>query len=617
MHAGSVSRFKHNLRRSHDLNARKLRSRSERFGACDDNSKLEDLPSSLATFCLGHRVKRRERPRATAFIPKDFLTYLSCFSWSKFLNLAPLAPLRAIGLSESYLASVPTSVKIYLSWGNKFIAPKPSKSIKTDLIAQASEVCRKVSLRYAMRNCDVEPRVFPIPVVRCKSSYRPNVPVSLSRVCDKFMSKICSTVEPLKCYTQKCPIASAACEWMSKEYRAGRLLRLTGDKGYGPAIACPSVVSSQYAKLKASGSFVRVSREFFVEHMHFLNWKVRKLVDCARLQSVISDSTATFILSKFDVANFNYVSIDQLDEFVLSYVARLRFLVKFHKSPVSYRQVENDSRSMLTPLATVVGKFLNSIQTKIVTCAKDSRAVICKYMELTENFVHHKPVSRTLLWSADIVDFFNKIDLPTLMEAINFAISLYVQNVMVAKFISSTVEVLLHSKFVILDGEVWHKKQSLSIGEHIATAAASIFRWYVLDRPVLEWFSQQNIVSHFYTGYVDDLHGLIELPESQFVNVMDFMNRLHPSIALEGGASHTSVDFLDLTVYTECGEVFQTKLYKKPSFCPQYVPSWSFHRPVCVHGVFKGEANRYLMCCSESSVFDKELSTLIVNLKKR
>ena len=106
---------------------------------------------------------------------------------------------------------------------------------------------------------------------------------------------------------------------------------------------------------------------------------------------VLSDSTAVFILSKFNSVSFNYTTDDHLKEFVLAHAAKIRFLVKFHKTPIGYRQVENDSRSLLTPMAIVVGKFLNKIQAKIETCARDSRSVICKYIELNSFFRESRP----------------------------------------------------------------------------------------------------------------------------------------------------------------------------------------------------------------------------------
>ena len=69
--------------------------------------------------------------------------------------------------------------------------------------------------------------------------------------------------------------------------------------------------------------------------------------------------------------------------------------------------------------------------------------------------------------------------------------------------------------------------------------------------PLLAWFQENSIKSHYYVGYVDDLHGLIELPETRFCAVMNFMSNLHASICLEGVASHHSVDFPDLTIFKD------------------------------------------------------------------
>ena len=87
---------------------------------------------------------------------------------------------------------------------------------------------------------------------------------------------------------------------------------------------------------------------------------------------------------------------------------------------------------------------------------------------------------------------------------------------------------------------------------------------------------------------------------------------------LEGGCSHSTVNFLDINVFiNDDGKSFYTSLYKKPSFCPQYVPSWSFNRPSTLKGVFTGEARRMLLCSARAQDYMHELAILIKNLNRR
>ena len=241
------------------------------------------------------------------------------------------------------------------------------------------------------------------------------------------------------------------------------------------------------------GSLERVSYHRLVEHIDFLVHRVRRILDLALLCRVLSRNTAIFIYNDFEGICLNYRNDDELYELVLKYAARLRFLVKFHKQPVAYRQIENDSRSVVTGLAKVCGRFLNTVQIKIKTCIRDSRAVLCAYDKTNIQIPSFKFRYKPLLFSADVRDFFNQIDLVDLIVALDAAIDAFVDSINVAKFIRDSVAILLKSKFIMIKKQLFRKRRSLSIGEYIATACASICTWHWFDKPLLKFLENREI----------------------------------------------------------------------------------------------------------------------------
>ena len=61
-----------------------------------------------------------------------------------------------------------------------------------------------------------------------------------------------------------------------------------------------------------------------------------RLVDRGRFMSIISDSTAKFIMDMFERTSLNYRTETELNNFVFDHAARIRWLVKFHKYKPSF-----------------------------------------------------------------------------------------------------------------------------------------------------------------------------------------------------------------------------------------------------------------------------------------
>ena len=55
----------------------------------------------------------------------------------------------------------------------------------------------------------------------------------------------------------------------------------------------------------------------------------------------------------------------------------------------------------------------------------------------------------------------------------------------------------------------------------------------------------------------------------------------------------------------------QTRTYRKPTFVPQYIPSWSFHRDCQFTGIYKTEAVRYLVNTNVESDFNRNITQLL------
>ena len=82
-----------------------------------------------------------------------------------------------------------------------------------------------------------------------------------------------------------------------------------------------------------------------------------------------------------------------------------------------------------------------------------------------------------------------------------------------------------------------------------------------------------------------------------------------------------SVAYLDLQIVIERDASghsrILTDLYRKPTFAPQYLVPWSYHKPCQVRGTLITEALRYLAVCDDVKNFDMHITELLRYMSMR
>ena len=142
------------------------------------------------------------------------------------------------------------------------------------------------------------------------------------------------------------------------------------------------------------------------------------------------------------------------------------------------------------------------------------------------------------------------------------------------------------------------KRNSLSIGEFIATSAVSIYRQHFLDLAITNWFPASSFMSSssslstpplwtllYYRGYIDDILGMCFASSEVFSEFVGFCKSRHPTITLKLIDSNNLCDYLDLRI-TRNGKKLETQTYREPTFSPLYIPRWSYL--TCSDLIFSG-----------------------------
>ena len=142
------------------------------------------------------------------------------------------------------------------------------------------------------------------------------------------------------------------------------------------------------------------------------------------------------------------------------------------------------------------------------------------------------------------------------------------------------------------------------MGTKMAPAYANLFM-AELEEKLLDYHTKPII----WKRYIDDVFCVWPGTPEDLKSFIDYLNRAHESIKFTYECSHTSIDFLDLTIFK--GERYQTSqiLDIKPFFKKtnkfQYLEYSSAHPKKTFSSLIKGELTRLLRACSSKMEYSK------------
>ena len=223
--------------------------------------------------------------------------------------------------------------------------------------------------------------------------------------------------------------------------------------------------------------------------------------------------------------------------------------------------------------------------------------------------------SGSILVSADIIDFYEKINLNSLIDIVGQYISKHYTS-SAASFIKVLFSLVARAKFFEVDKVTYMKTQSLSVGEHVATAAANVFRAHHMMKLRDDELLRGQLT--YCSGYVDDCF-LIWGPGPLPVQVLyDRMKALQPDQIDWTFTAGDSVAFLDLVITMDhINERVYFKPFRKPQFRAQYLPAFSYHPASSKSAILKGEIKRYLYNSTNPEDAKDFISKLIMDLNAR
>ena len=165
-------------------------------------------------------------------------------------------------------------------------------------------------------------------------------------------------------------------------------------------------------------------------------------------------------------------------------------------------------------------------------------------------------------------------------------------------------------------GFIFQQTQGTAMGTAFSPTVANIFLSVVLQ----QFLNTQSTKPILIKRYIDDI--FIIWPESETLQeFLSALNSFHPNLKFTHKTSHTTVDFLDITVY-KGPSFYQThkldlKTYQKPQNLYQYLEFTSEHPKHVYSSIILGECIRYVRTNTRPETYIATVTTFQKRLQIR
>jgi hypothetical protein len=516
--------------------------------------------------------------------------------------------LKSTDISNEHL---PTAVKIMLSLGDKFIPFKPFDI--HDFDSAVDQFVRKLKLRVYFDDKLQDERVSKpfFHTFRALSSWIPKIDADVDNTLNRWANGLkqkARKANQLAAPGNYSFFIKRAINWLKQN--SVSFCKIAADKNYGPTVISAKRIQSELDKETSSGDYQAITEEQYIwDLMRKFDYLTVEL-ESANLRGLIDSKTQYALLKDFrdhGLPNPSAFNATQLIEAA----GRIRYLVKLHKPGCKLRRVEVDTHSPFNDLASFASQILGQVVAILETTVRDSKEVLIS--------IRDDPVpldDLTVFMAADLEDYYPSINVESLKDSIAWSLTKHFgHNPSATDFALKIIGILLSSKVIHINGQLFRKIGSLSIGEKIATDCANIHREFSFG-PILSQARVSGLLKRFW-GYVDDAAAILSGSRSE---IAAFQAQLQAVDVRQFRwvfeLSTSKLVFLDLHIQRN-GVSLMTKNFQKPAHNPQYIHACSYHPQSCMKHVFASQALRFMVNCSNKSDYEDCCDKLRERLQQR
>ena len=210
-----------------------------------------------------------------------------------------------------------------------------------------------------------------------------------------------------------------------------------------------------------------------------------------------------------------------------------------------------------------------------------------------------------ILVTIDVVELYPHIPHEEGLQAIRRALDQREEQGIPTEDIVDLASIVLKNNNFVFDEKHFVQKSGTAIGTKMAPSYANLFM-DDLERKII---SASTLKPYMWLRFIDDVFMIWTHGEERLREFLDFINGFHNSIKFTWEWSQKKVNFLDIQIINNGGQV-DTDLYVKPTDKHQYLTYNSCHSRGCKTSIPYAQAMRLKRICSTQEAFERRAEEL-------
>ena len=497
-----------------------------------------------------------------------------------------------VNLSDKKLS---TTEKSLLDKGLNFI-PVPTKINKSKILQAVSDLGRKIKLAYVFRDGTKFSRKKTKFVNKSKWTPPDN------KINKAVLEKIDQMVQEI----QQLRIEKEYPNLKTSELRALKKLKNNMNIIIKPAD-------------KGSATVIMNKKDYISEANRQLNNPKHYKKICSPVYPETSKTLKTIIKSLQSKGYLTKQQVEYLNPEEKSRPRHFYMLPKIHKTTDKWtvpgkippgRPIISDCSSESYKISEYVDHHLAPLATSHPSFVKDTQDFISKISEL-------EIPKDAMLVTLDVDSLYTNINNKDGIKAVANKLRETPGSNRPDKQLLELLEISLLNNDFEFNGQWYLQIFGTAMGKKFAPNYANIF--------MAQWEQEALSKCHkkplLYLRYLDDIFIIWTHSEAEFQSFFETLNQHHESIKLKSTVSHSTIDFLDVTVFKgprfDKENILDTKVYFKPTDTHQLLHKLSFHPKHTFSGIVKSQFLRYNRICNNQADFEEACNILIHALRPR
>ena len=269
-------------------------------------------------------------------------------------------------------------------------------------------------------------------------------------------------------------------------------------------------------------------------------------------------------------------------------------LPKIHKPDNPGRPIVSACSCPTEHISAFLDSIFNPLVSTLPSFLKDTNHALSVFSS-----IELLPDSTYRLFLLDVCSLYTSIPHSDGLLALQFFLDRRTNPLVSTSALLRLAELVLTLNSFQFNDQFFEQISGVAMGTKMGPSYACLFMGHL---EYLVWHSYDGPLPSIYHRYIDDCIGITDMPETDLLRFINFINGFNPAIRFTSYISTSCVNFLDLTITINLSTI-TTSVYYKPTDAHSFLLYTSSHPQACRDSLPFSQLLRLRRLCSEDNDF--------------